>query len=179
MKLVQNESPQAKKAFGLLYERNKGSVMATLRYWNAPQNQVEELMHDVFIKAYQNRMSYDSTRPLKAWVLTIAKNLVLDTHRKKKEILEKNGDEQPGGSIPDERLDAESALIEKSNQDSVFSCIQNLNSTQKEVLQLRIEGELSYDEISEETGLSLSAVKSTLHRAKLALIECLKGKDLK
>ena len=65
-----------------------------------------------------------------------------------------------------------SAKLESREQhDSVAAQIRRLSSNQQEVLRLKFNGGLSYKEIAEALSLTVSAVKSRLHRARHALAQ--------
>jgi len=161
-------------SFNLLYHRYKKPIRSYLYYMTRKTEVADELAHEVFLKVYRNRESYQPTAKFSTWLWTIAKNLGVDHLRKKKEVLYRNKEDDSAiQEYEDVNLsNAEQQLIEQSEKQQVEDCFNNLNDKQKEALGLRIFSQLSYDEISRSMKITLVAVKSIIFRAKTALIEC-------
>ena len=62
-------------------------------------------------------------------------------------------------------------MIRKDERRNMLKLMRSLTRMQKRVLWLRIIHQLSYEEISRNLGMSLSAVKNLAYRAKLSLTE--------
>lgn len=94
------------------------------------------------------------------WVFRVARNLAVDRLRNVRRVLPLDalrGAAAPPSAVPDERV----AMLR--------AAVASLPERQREVVGLRIYGELSYEAIAAAVGRSLGAVKQELHRAKLAL----------
>ena len=93
------------------------------------------------------------------WVFRVARNLAVDRLRHLRRVVPL--DALRGAVVPAEVLDERVAALR--------SAVSSLPERQREVVGLRIYGELSYEAIAAAVGRSLGAVKQELHRAKLAL----------
>lgn len=135
-------------------------------------NLAEEVAQEVFLRLYRDRENYEPTAGFRTFLFTIARNLCLDHLRSPK------SKELPLEDYQLENLEAndhaEAELFEKANREQVEECLGKLKDEQKECLLHRTVSEMSYEQIAETTGLSLSSVKTHIFRAKKALEECVK-----
>lgn len=119
-----------------------------------------DVVQDTFIRLYQQDI--DKVKGgLKAWLFTVCRNRALDVIRKEKRIVNLE-DERMGRMpslkrTPSERVD----LQERVGQ--LHQAIARLSDKQQEVILLKFEQGLSYEEISEVTGLSSGNVGFILH----------------
>jgi RNA polymerase sigma-70 factor (ECF subfamily) len=174
MSLVKEKDHQ--KAYEHLYKRHRKAVMTYMGNLIYDRSVVEEVAQEAFFKLYRHRSQYIDAKALKPWLWTIARNTALDYLRKKRDLLiedmTSNEDERDAISlIKDEGNSAEELLIQKAGSEEVQNILNKLPETQKEILSLASLSELSYEEISEMTGSSLSSIKSTLFRARKRFIE--------
>lgn len=181
-----NEAPETlmlrvkggdREAFGALYERFKGPILNFLFGMVGREALAEELAHEVFLKLYRTRESYEPTARFTTWLWTIARNCALDELRRKGELLARHAVEDEGEVelAGDPELGAEAQLLERARREQVERCLGALPARQREAVMLRTAAEHSYDEIAAQLGLSLANVKNLLHRAKGALAACLEG----
>ena len=168
-------------AFRLLYERYKGPLLSFVAPFHRDPSQAEEVVQEVFLAVYRTRASWEPKARLSTWLWTIARNTSIDRRRKEgREVLDSPIEDQEGGSQPDwtEKLesplpDAEAQLLEHAEKSRLENCVSKLPDKQREVLMLRTQSELPYEEIARVVGSSLQSVKSILFRARQALLGCL------
>src|SRR5436190_22379822 len=121
-----------------------------------------DVVQETFVKLQQaNRTELDHA-PAK-WLFTVCRNGALNICRKEKrmtyldqEVLEAHQSEQPA---PDENLEA------KETSGFLLRILNTLPPRQQEVLQLKFQNDLSYQQISEITELSVSHVGVLIHNA--------------
>ena len=143
----------------------------------------EDLTQETFVKAFRGLGTFDRNRKFSSWLFTIAHNTTIDHVRRKRlptVSLEPAGDDEEGGSLaflavatdpsPDQ-LVAHSELAA-----ALELALSGLRVEYAEVLVLRFQQGLSYEEISEITGLALGTVKTHLYRARKALAEALESR---
>lgn len=181
-----NEAPESlmlrvkggdREAFSRLYERFRGPILNFLLGMVGREALAEELAHEVFLKLYRTRESYEPTARFTTWLWTIARNAALDELRRKGELLARHSAEDEGEVeiAGDPELGAEAQLLERARREQVERCLAALPARQREAVMLRTAAENTYEEIGGLLGLSLANVKNLLHRAKLALAACLEG----
>jgi RNA polymerase sigma-70 factor (ECF subfamily) len=174
MGLVRDKDHQ--KAYEYLYKRHRKAVMTYMGNLIFDKSIVEEVAQEAFFKLYRHRSQFQDNKALKPWLWTIARNSALDYLRKKRDILiedmTKEDDQRDAISlIEDETDSAEEQLIKNAGREEVLAVLNKLPLAQKEILSLASLSELSYEEISEMTGKSLSSVKSVLFRARKRFVE--------
>ncbi len=116
----------------------------------------DDIVSDVFLKAYRH---YDSTRPThKAWLVTIARNTIVDYYRK-------SGRELPG-EVPESLTFM--TVLEDLEHDLERACLKSalsqLDSEQFELINLRFFGGLKFKEIAVVLGTKQANIKTRFYR---------------
>ena len=131
----------------------------------------EDVFQDTFIKVIRTlkKGNYNEEGKFLPWVMRIAHNLVIDHFRKSNRMPTfKNTDEFDIFSVlGDGRLNAEKQLIQDQIHTDVRELVNELPDEQKEVLIMRMYKDMSFKEISENTGVSIN---TALGRMRYALI---------
>ncbi len=131
----------------------------------------EDIFQDTFIKVIKTlkKGNYNEEGKFLPWVMRIAHNLVIDYFRKNKRIpLFKNTDEFDIFSVlGDDSLNIEGKIIKEQILSDVSELVNELPEEQREVLKMRIYMDMSFNEISETTGVSIN---TALGRMRYALI---------
>jgi len=172
-------------AFQELYERFKGPLMSYVHSFIQDPAIVEDLVQEVFLRVYRSRASYEPQAQVSTFLWTIARNACIDQLRKasnREQVVaatERNDEAGGPAALDLEQIeaplpDAEAQLLEHADRGRLERCMSRLSPPQREALLLRTVSELPYEEIASTVGVSLSAVKSLLFRAKDALIKCLR-----
>jgi RNA polymerase sigma-70 factor, ECF subfamily len=131
----------------------------------------EDLLQEVFIKALKGFNGFKENSSPKTWLFSIARNLAIDESRKKK--TKKWADTVPLDTANEPKTDTSPETILDLNEStkSIYQCIQLLKPNYQDVIILRGIKELSVQETASILKWSESKVKSTHHRAKIALHE--------
>ena len=131
----------------------------------------EDVFQDTFIKVIRTlkKGNYNEEGKFLPWVMRIAHNLVIDHFRKTNRMPTfKNTDEFDIFSvIGDGNLNAEKKMIQEQIHTDVRALIEELPEEQKEVLIMRMYRDMSFKEISENTGVSIN---TALGRMRYALM---------
>lgn len=131
----------------------------------------EDVFQDTFIKVIKTlkKGKYNEEGKFLPWVMRIAHNLVIDYFRKSNRMPAfRNTDEFDIFSVlGDGNLNAEKQLIQEQIFSDVKDLVNELPEEQKEVLVMRIYKDMSFKEISENTGVSIN---TALGRMRYALI---------
>jgi RNA polymerase sigma-70 factor (ECF subfamily) len=138
----------------------------------------EDIFQDTFIKVIRTlkRGAYNEEGKFLPWVMRIAHNLVIDHFRKNNRMpkFENSGDFNIFSVLSDSSLNAEKSMIKGQVEDDVRRLIEELPEDQKAVLLMRIYKDMSFKEISEQTGVSIN---TALGRMRYALINLRKVID--
>jgi RNA polymerase sigma-70 factor (ECF subfamily) len=150
-------------SFQDLYESYAGDVYR-FAFWLAGEStEAEDITSETFIRAWVRRNTV-RTETLKAYLFTIARNVYLEHHRKRKNFVGLHDvyvDPAPG---PDEKVESRLALLRVQN------VLQALPEIDRAAFILRVQHELPYIEIARILGLSLTAAKVKVHRVRKKLL---------
>ena len=126
----------------------------------------EELTQETFYKAVKKIDSYKNNCKMSVWLCQIAKNLWFDQCRKNKKFI--NVEEKDLFYI--ESLNtAEEQVISNDEKISLYKKMQNLDEKTREVMYLRITGELSFKEIGIILNKPENWARVTFYRGKSQL----------
>ena len=125
----------------------------------------EDILQDVFIKAYKNINSYDSKYSFSSWIYRIAHNESVSFLRKKKKIIECNQDDEIFDRISSDE-DIEDDFLKDLKKREVRKLLTKLNPKYREVLVLRYFEDMEYNQISDILHTSIGNVSSLIGRGK-------------
>jgi RNA polymerase sigma factor (sigma-70 family) len=170
-KLVSLYKNGSEEAFEQLLDRHKSRVFTTI-YLIVKDNYVaEDLLQETFIKVIRTIKEgrYNEEGKFLPWVLRIAHNLAIDNFRKEKRyptvILEDGSSVFNTLQFAEDSV--ESAHIKQDTHAKLRQLIEELPEAQREVLVMRHYMDMSFQDISENTGVSIN---TALGRMRYALI---------
>jgi RNA polymerase sigma-70 factor (ECF subfamily) len=170
-------------AFEALVGRHEDKVYGLALRMTRSEADAAEITQDTFLSAYQHLSEFRGEAAFGSWVHRIAANNALMRLRRQK-VLDIVSDDLAGpefterGSLAeppesDWSRRADDQLLDEELGRAIQAATDALPEGYREVFLLKdVEG-LSYEEISEMVGISVPAVKSRLHRARLALREAI------
>jgi RNA polymerase sigma-70 factor (ECF subfamily) len=155
----------------LLLNRHRDKIFGFIYSKVHNQELTEDLFQDTLFKIVRSLKNgkYVEDGKFLSWAIRIAHNIIIDHYRKKNKM--KNVYESEDFSLfdilPDHALDAENQMIRQQMIQKIRIIIEKLPIEQKEVLKMRMYEELSFQEIAEQTGVSIN---TALGRMRYALI---------
>jgi RNA polymerase sigma-70 factor (ECF subfamily) len=164
-------------AFEALVEKYKQPVINLVARTLRDAAEAEDVAQNVFVQVFKSADRYRATAKFSTWLFTIARNLCLNEIRRRIRHPADSLDEPSPGSDGHREVDlldrtahqAGDAVVRDELFSKVDEAIDGLPETQRTALLLCREEELSYEEIAEVVGCSLSATKSLIHRARETL----------
>lgn len=153
-----------------LIHRYQENVYTTIYYLVKDRVVADDLFQDTFLKALTNlpRNNYVEQGKFLAWLLRIAHNLCIDYFRRAKQQLKVVWHD--GSDIMEYLADNtdchEKVIVRGEIENSVQRMIEQLPGEQREVVVMRIYGDLSFKEIAEITSVSIN---TALGRMRYAL----------
>ncbi len=125
----------------------------------------EDILQEVFIKAYRNINGYDKGYSFSSWIYRIAHNEAISFLRKKRITVTNTEKEDIFDKISSDE-DVESAFLKDLKSREVRDILSKLETKYREVLVLRYFEEMSYNEISDVLHISSGTVASLINRGK-------------
>ena len=157
-------------AFNLLVDRYQSKVFTTIFLIVKDQDVAEDLLQDVFVKVLHtfNSDKYNEEGKFQPWVMRIAHNMAIDHFRKAKRyptILLEDGSNLLN-SLSFAEDSSEEQRIKEETLAWVRNLIDELPEAQREVVIMRHYLDMSFQEIAEQTGVSIN---TALGRMRYAL----------
>jgi RNA polymerase sigma factor (sigma-70 family) len=144
------------------------------------RNEVEDLLQEIFIKAFRSLPSFRGDFAFSTWLYRIATNHAIDYLRRKRlqtssfgDLLpNREQDREPEFADPEQRADR--ALWEQERRQLIQQAIDRLPPRYRQVIIMRHQQELSYEEIARQLNLPLGTVKAHIFRARELLYRYLR-----
>lgn len=162
-------SLQNRDFFAYIVDRYEKKLLRYIRrITDLREDDLNDILQDIFIKVYQNLNDYDLTLSFSSWIYRIAHNQVIDTHRKNKI--------RPHGNY----IDVDDSVLENIVNDfdftkeidakilkkSIKEVISNLDNKHREILILKFFEQKDYKEISDILKKPTGTVATLINRAK-------------
>jgi RNA polymerase sigma-70 factor (ECF subfamily) len=177
LQTIQKAKEGNQLAFNVLLDNFWSSVHHFQLKKHQNENDAEDITIQTFSKAFDKIDTFDEKYQFKTWLITISKNIHIDSLRKKNASVTAEPYKEKENEIydiADDNPTPEDKIITEQNLAKLLKDIKQLKPKYQEVINLRYFQELSYKEISEKTGESMNNVKVKLLRAKKLLAEIIK-----
>jgi RNA polymerase sigma-70 factor (ECF subfamily) len=163
------------EAFGHLVDRYAPPLHGLLRRFLRSDEDVEDLLQESFVRAFQALERYDATRPFYPWLRRIAVNAALNELEKRRTRREVDDPDIAMEQIhATERSDQ--AVQGREITEAVEEVLEEMPPGWAAVFRLRTAEELSYAEIAATLDVPVGTVMSRLARARTRLAEALAGR---
>lgn len=154
----------SKKVFNLAYQ------------FAGSYEEAEDLTQDIFFKLHRSIEKYDFEKNFTAWLLTLARNHLIDQYRKTKWEKKSRDEFNEHFLQADSRSAPEESVLVQESKKIVWEAFNHLSPEIRMAIILRdIQGK-KYEEIAEIMELPLGTVKSRVNRGRLQLAKILKEK---
>jgi RNA polymerase sigma factor (sigma-70 family) len=129
-----------------------------------PAEDIEDLVQEVLLSVHAARVTYDPDRPLMPWLMAIVQNRLADGARR---YARSKAVEGVAENFHETFRSAETNLKEESDPDAegLRKAIAELPEGQRRAVELVKMRGMSLQEASRETGMSIVALKVSVHRA--------------
>jgi RNA polymerase sigma-70 factor, ECF subfamily len=164
-----------------LIEQYQFRLFRYLVHLTGNQERAEDFFQETWLRVLERGHQYDGRWKFEAWLFAIARNLVLDWHRRKKpqslDSLAGAHDDAPAFDVQDEKCESPlEQFLRAETREGVQLSLQKVPAIYREVLLLRFQEEMQLDEIATVTGAPISTVKSRLYRGLEALKSQMPGR---
>jgi RNA polymerase sigma-70 factor (ECF subfamily) len=151
-------------AFGVLYDRHFTAVYRYALLRVGDRMEAEDVTSETFMRALRSLDRYEPRAPFAAWLIRIARNLVIDRARgsTRREVHER------AAAMPSS-VDPEREALARLEGDELRSALGKLSHLQRDVLILRFFSDLTTEEVCAALGKGPSTIRGIQHRAIAAL----------
>ena len=171
--LVSNYIKGDETALATLIKKHQSKIYGFIYSKIGDRDIAEDIFQDTFIKVIRTLKSesYNEEGKFLPWVMRISHNLVVDYYRSNKKMPVKRDTEEFSifSVMADNSPNIESQLVNFQIEKDLKKVINELPEDQKEVLIMRIYQDLSFKEISEQTGVSINTALGRMRYALLNL----------
>ena len=174
MALVLQAQQGSEEAFTRLVEQYQTPVYNLCYRMLGEIEYAEDAAQESFLRVYRNLARYDRQRSFATWLLSITAHYCIDCLRRRRFTMisidaERDDDEHPM-EFPDvNALNPEQETVRTEEQAMLQRVLQQLDATDRAAVILRYWYDFSEIEIAQSLSLTVSAVKSRLHRARKEL----------
>ena len=166
-------------AYEILVKRYKDPLMNFVYRFVGDRDVCTDIVQETMIKFYLNKDSYKSFAKFSTWIYTIAGNLAkneLKRRRRRNLLSIHNNDDEKSIQIEDKSFLAPDKATDSELKNAIIQkALLKIKPVYREVVILRDIQDLSYEEISEITGLAIGTVKSRINRGRAYLQKLLKN----
>ena len=170
-------------AFTELVEKYKQPIMNLVYRTIHDPTEAEDLAQNVFVQVFKSAPRYKNTAKFSTWLFTIARNLCLNEIRRRSRHPAESLDtphpeqeDQPLHQFEDKKtFSPPESLLQGELAGKIDEALADLPENQRSAILLCRQEDLSYEEIADILGCSVSATKSLIHRGRETLKEKLKA----
>lgn len=170
--LVAQAQQGSEEAFTRLVDAYQSHVYNLCYRMLGEAQAAEDASQETFLRAFQHLHRYDHARPFGTWLLSIAAHYCIDRLRRRKFsfLSTDDGEDSEPIDLPDpDAPNPESELMRRQQRDQMQGFLQELNSIDRAAIVMRYWHDSSEVEIASALHITVSAVKSRLHRARREL----------
>lgn len=157
------------KAFEWIMKKYQKRIYYTVLQVVMNHDDADDILQDTFIKAYTKLETFDSSYPFYPWLYRIAINTSLNYQKKKARLRAVSLDEVDGNNNHADLAESPSQMFDVEENELVRNlkiALSKIPDEQRTVFILRVQDDLSYQEISDTMNISIGTVMSRLSRAR-------------
>ena len=162
-----------------LIEQYQYRLFRYLVHLTGNRERAEDFFQETWVRVLERGHQYDGKWKFEAWLFTIARNLILDWHRRKKpQSLEALGgpEDETAFDVKDEKgATPLETFLSEEQREGIQASLTKIPVVYREVLVLRFQEEMQLEEIAGVLSTSVSTVKSRLYRGLEALRGAMQG----
>ena len=181
--LLNNYLSGDRGAISQLIDRHSNRVRDYIRMMVKDRDVADDILQDTFIKVVRviDEGRYADTGKFLSWVLRIAHNQVIDYFRSQKSAKTVNESESGYnvlGTLRFADASVEDRLVSEQIAADVRRLVDHLPDEQREVVMLRYYSGLSFQEIADQTNVSINTALGRMRYALINLRKMIKENDI-
>ena len=181
--LLNNYLSGDRGAISKLIDRHTNRVRDYIRMMVKDNDVADDIHQETFIKAVRviDEGRYTDSGKFLSWVLRIAHNRVLDYFRAQKQSKQVNESEAGYNILGTTRFaepTVEDEMVSRQIEDDVRRLIELLPDEQRQVVMMRYYSKMSFQEIADQTDVSINTALGRMRYALINLRRMIKEKNL-
>lgn len=168
-----------------LIEKYQHRLLRYLVHLTGRRDLAEDFFQETWVRVLERGRQYDGRHEFSAWLFAIARNLVMDSFRRKKPVSldtapsgNDNGEDAMPLEIPATGPTPFDATVQSEQNTQICAGMEKIAVEYRETLALRFQEGMSLEEIADVTSAPLGTVKSRIYRGLAALEPWVKGARL-
>jgi len=162
--IIQSVLEGDRDLYALLVDAYKGPIFTLAYRMTGSYEDADDLAQETFIRAFENLGRFDQKRTFFTWLYTIGLNLVRNHVKRGKRISVLKDREDRHSPLRDTLSSPEHSMVSDQMMGHLDICLHRLSENLKEAIVMRFYQELSFEDIAQISGLSLSAAKMRVYR---------------
>ena len=171
-----------RRAFEALVDKYQRPILNLIYRTVGDAAEAEDLAQSTFVQVFRSAHRYRDSAKFSSWLYTIARNLCLNELRRRSrhpadslDATHPENEDQPLHPLPDGRgTSPPDALLHQELEAKIQEALNALPPNQRIAVALCRQEDLSYEDIAQVLGCSVSATKSLIHRGRETLKQRLK-----
>ena len=180
--LIERAASGDARALEVLYDRYSRVVYSFALRIVGDQQIAEEVLQEVFFRAWQQGGSFRANRgSFITWLLSITHNMAIDEVRKRRRRPQRSDNDDPEtalAGVPDTGLDVEEEVWLGSLRQTIAAALATLPPAQREAVELAYFQGLTQREIAERLGEPLGTIKTRMRLGMQKLRDLLEGDEV-
>ena len=174
LRLMERVKTGDSEAFNALMRKYEKTVLNLIYRFTGDRESAHDLAQEVFLRIYRAAGRFEAKAKFFTYLYKVTLNLCRNARDKTRRrgtslSLDQAPEEGRAFDLPDPSGSSETQVQRGELAEAIRQAVMSLPEDQREVVLLQRYQGLAYEEIAETLGLSVPAVKSRLHRAKLGL----------
>ena len=149
------------RAFTEIYMPLGENLYRVAYYILESEQEARDAVQDIFVKLWNNRDALDTVHNPKAYAVTLMRNYCIDRIRRESKMKQ--------AELKDTVMSDSDTFVAVSSRESLskaLAAVERLPKGQREVLKMKVFEDLSYDEMSERTGMNKLTLRVLLSQAR-------------
>lgn len=166
--MTENSTPDATEQVQLLFVRHEATIRAFVRALQPSLSDADDVMQETFLTISRKAATFEIGTNFVGWACGIARLKVLENLRQRKRatVLSEEAIAALAGESP-----SPEAMIQRET--ALEQCVEKLNPKVRDLLWRRYSRRQSSDEMAEAAGMTSTAVRVALSKARVVLRDCI------
>ena len=169
MMTMTDDTSEAEPSFTSLLVQHTPQLRAFAISLSSSPTHADDLVQETLMRAWKNRDKFEDGTNIKAWLLTILRNIYFNHWRRQKRSPITGSDEHLMFASTGEEQSSHMELLD------VGRLLSQLPDVQREAILLVAQEGMSYEEVAEITGCAVGTVKSRVNRGRNTLAELMES----